>query len=76
MFAFLQVALLAVFLVPLVLDRRARRRGPLDPSRMPVADRPPAAAAGGLPRPWARRRYAVAGVDEVAAYLREQDTAR
>ena len=76
MFAFLQAALLAVFLVPFVLDRRARRRRPLDPALMPLADRPPAASVDSLPRPWARRRYAVAGVDEVAAYLREQDNAR
>ncbi|WP_432484867.1 hypothetical protein [Kineococcus esterisolvens] len=75
MFTFVQTALLVLFLVPLVLDRRARRR-PVDPSRMPVADRPPTAAAGRAPRPWARRRYVEDGVAEVAAYLSEQDPAR
>ncbi|WP_337061147.1 hypothetical protein [Kineococcus sp. G2] len=75
MFTFVQTALLVLFLVPLVLDRRARRR-PLDAALMPVADRPPAGAGERAPRPWARRRYVEHGVAEVAAYLSEQDPAR
>ncbi|WP_432497620.1 hypothetical protein [Kineococcus gypseus] len=75
MFAILQAALLVLFVVPFVLERRARRR-PLQASRMPAADRPPAGAAGRPPRPWGRRRYAEDGVAEVVAYLREQDNAR
>ncbi|WP_432504140.1 hypothetical protein [Kineococcus arenarius] len=75
MFTFVQTALLVLFLVPFVLDRRARRR-PLDPSLMPLADRPPVAAGTRAPRAWTRRRYVEEGVAEVAAYLSEQDPAR
>ncbi|MCI2240367.1 hypothetical protein MN205_18030 [Kineococcus sp. TRM81007] len=74
MLTFVQTALLVLFLVPFVLDRRTRRR--LDPALMPAADRPPAAAGDRAPRPWARRRYVEDGVAEVAAYLSEQDPAR
>ena len=75
MTTFLEICLLAVFLVPLVLDRRALRRG-VDIARLPQVDRPPVPADQRLPRPWARRRYVDAGVAEVAAFLSEQDPAR
>ncbi|GAA0316775.1 hypothetical protein [Kineococcus aurantiacus] len=75
MSTFLEMCLLALFVVPFVRDRRAMRRR-LDASRFPQLDRPPVAAAQRLPRGWARRRYVDAGVAEVAAYLNEQDPAR
>lgn len=75
MSTFLEMCLLAVFVVPFLRDRRALRRH-LDPARFPQADRPPVASAQRLPRPWARRRYVEDGVADVAAYLSEQDPAR
>jgi hypothetical protein len=75
MSTFLEMCLLALFVVPFVRDRRALRRN-LDASRFPQLDRPPVAASRRLPRPWARRRYVDAGVADVVAFLREQDNAR
>ncbi|MEZ0163784.1 hypothetical protein AB2L27_03260 [Kineococcus sp. LSe6-4] len=74
MSTFLEMCLLALFVVPFLRDRRARRH--LDPARFPQADRPPVASAQRPPRPWARRRYVDSGVAEVVAYLSEQDPAR
>jgi len=75
MWTFLEICLLAVFLVPVVLDRRALRRA-VDVGRLPQVDRPPVAAGTRPPRRWARRRYAEVGVAEVVAFLSEQDPAR
>ncbi|MGI4894197.1 MAG: hypothetical protein ACRYF3_03670 [Janthinobacterium lividum] len=75
MSTFLEICLLAVFVVPFVLDRRALRHG-TDVTRLPQADRPPVAATKRFPRPWARRRYVDSGVAQVADFLSEQDPAR
>jgi hypothetical protein len=75
MVTFLEMCLLAVFVVPFLRDRRALRRA-VDPSRLPQLDRPPVGADLRLPRAWARRRYVEAGVAEVSAFLSEQDPAR
>jgi hypothetical protein len=75
MVTFLEMCLLAVFVVPFVLDRRALRRA-ADVSLLPQLDRPPVGAGQRLPRPWARRRYVEDGVAEVVAFLSEQDPAR
>lgn len=75
MSTFLEMCLLAVFVVPFVLDRRALRRR-ADLSRLPQLDRPPVGADQRLPRAWARRRYVEDGVAEVSAFLSEQDPAR
>ena len=75
MSTFLEICLLAVFVVPFVNDRRALRRA-ASPWLLPQADRPPLGADHRLPRPWARRRYVESGVAEVAAFLSEQDPAR
>ncbi|WP_432562167.1 hypothetical protein [Kineococcus sp. SYSU DK003] len=75
MSTFLEICLLALFVVPFLRTRRALRKAG-NPTLLPQPDRPPVAAAQRLPRPWARRRYVDAGVAEVAAYLRAQDPAR
>jgi len=75
MSTFLEMCLLALFVIPFVRDRRALRRA-TDPSGLPQLDRAPAAAGQRLPRPWARRRYVDAGVADVVAFLSEQDPAR
>jgi hypothetical protein len=75
MSTFLEMCLLALFVVPFVRDRRALRRA-TNPSALPQADRPPVAAGRRLPGPWARRRYVDAGVADVVAFLAEQDPAR
>ncbi|WP_432513972.1 hypothetical protein [Kineococcus sp. SYSU DK001] len=75
MSTFLEMCLLALFVVPFLRDRRALRRS-VDANRFPQLDRPPVAAGQRLPRPWARRRYVDAGVAEVAQYLSEQRNAR
>lgn len=75
MSTFLEMCLLAVFVVPFLHDRRALRRG-VDVNRLPQVDRPPLAAGQRLPRPWSRRRYVEAGVAEVVTFLSEQDPAR
>ena len=75
MSTFLEMCLLAVFVVPFLRDRRALRRG-VDLSLLPQLDRPPVGAGQRFPRAWARRRYVEDGVAEVAAFLSEQDPAR
>ena len=75
MATFLEICLLAVFVVPFVRDRRALRRA-TDVALLPQLDRPPVGAGQRLPRAWARRRYVEEGFAEVAAFLGEQDTAR
>ena len=71
----LLMGVLALFTVPYLRDRRALRRA-ARVGGLPTADRPPVAAASRLPRAWARRRYVETGVEDVAAFLREQDRAR
>ncbi|NIZ93347.1 hypothetical protein [Kineococcus rubinsiae] len=71
----LLLGLLALFAVPYLRDRRALRRA-ARVGGLPTLDRPPVAAQSRVPRPWARRRYVETGVEDVAAFLREQDPAR
>lgn len=75
MSTFLEMCLLALFVVPFVRDRRALRRAG-NPCGLPQQDRAPSAATHRVPRPWARRRYVDSGVAEVVAFLSAQDPAR
>ena len=74
MATFLLFALLACFLVPAALERRARRRA-ASPYLLPAVDAPPQAASVPMPRGRSRRRYVDEGLAEVDSWLRQQDRA-
>ena len=72
MATFLLIALLACFLVPAALERRARRSA-ASPYLLPAVDAPPHAARIPLPRGRSRRRYVEDGLAEVDSWLAQQD---